>query len=176
MSKGKNSLVQLVMTMKKAPEGAYSIQNKDTNNCSERQSFVFYRSFSESIKMLPMQLRLPLYEAITDFGLNGQEPTFEDFQDKYILCAVWVGMRPQLEANRIKWENACKGAPFGVKGGAPKGNQNARKSRQNNPKTTPNVNVNDNDNVDNCHYPYNPCKTFEPVLPGYHPMTKEDLQ
>jgi hypothetical protein len=57
-----------------------------------------------------------------------------------------------LEANRKRWENGCKGGEFGNRGGAPKGNTNARKQPRNNPKTTPNENdnenVNDNGNVE----------------------------
>lgn len=55
--------------------------------------------------------------------------------------------KPQIDANIRRRENGRKGAEFGKLGGAPKGNQNARKQPQNNPKTTPNVNANVNANI-----------------------------
>ena len=67
-----------------------------------------------------------------------------------MVKAVWMAMKPQLDANWIRYQNGCKGASHGKKGGAPKGNKNASKTTpkqpQNNPKTTPNENDNENDN------------------------------
>ena len=120
------------------------------NNTQKRGSFVFYRSFSDSINKLPPEMQLPLYKAITMYALDQIEPSFEDDANKCFLEAIWAGIKPQLYANYIRFLNGCKGRSFGELGGAPKGNQNARrknKQPQNNPKTTPNVNDNVNDNV-----------------------------
>lgn len=148
-------------TTKKAPEGACLIQGKDTNKCQEKQSFVFYRSFEK--QKMPDAQRLEYYDALFAYALRQEVP---DFHGDLLLECVWECVKPQIDANHKRFLN-------GHKGGPPIGNQNARKQPKNNLKQP---NVNDNDNVDNYHYPYNPCKTFEPVLPGYHPMTKEDLQ
>ena len=72
---------------------------------------------------------------------------------------AWKLIRPQLEASIRRYDacrnNGLKGAEYGKNGGAPKGNQNARKQPQritprdnpkNNPKNNP-LNHNDNANV-----------------------------
>ena len=131
---------------------------------SERKSFVFYGSYDEAIRMLdtPEQRDL-LYCAISDFGLRGVYP--EDTGDKLVDMALKF-VRPLIDANLERKERAKENGKYG---GAPKGNQNARKTTQNNqnqPKTTKNklnvnvnanatvndtvnsnVNANDNDNV-----------------------------
>lgn len=114
----------------------------------EKESFVFYRSFAKSIDRLPPGMQLPLYKAITAYALDLELPDFSACSDRYVLDALWEGIRPQLDANHQRYLNGLKGGEYGHLGGAPKGNQNARKKQpQNNPKTTPNVNVNDNENV-----------------------------
>lgn len=113
----------------------------------KRESFVFYRSFRDAFRALDKDVRLRMYEAIIDYGLDLIEPHFEGIEK-----VLWTLIRPQLEANNKRFENGCKG-------GAPIGNQNARKQPKNNQKITekqpknnqkqPNVNenVNENENV-----------------------------
>ena len=111
----------------------------------ERESFVFYRSFRDAFRALDKDVRLRMYEAIIDYGLDLIEPHFEGIEK-----VLWTLIRPQLEANNKRFENGCKG-------GAPIGNQNARKQPKNNQKITekqpknnqkqPNVNENVNENV-----------------------------
>ena len=117
----------------------------------ERESFVFYRSFYEGIKELPRDIQGEVLTAIMEYGLNGV--TTEN--QKPITKAMFALIKPQLDANNQRFEN-------GKNGGAPKGNQNARKQPKNNQETTEkqpknnqkqpnvndNVNVNDNDDKD----------------------------
>lgn len=120
------------------------------NSTHQKESFVFYRSFAYTIDRLPAEIQLLLYKAITAYALDMKAPSFEDCPDRVFLEAIWESIRPQLDANHKRYLNGCKGAEYGKLGGAPKGNQNARKKQPLiNPKTTPNVNdnVNDNDNV-----------------------------
>lgn len=120
------------------------------NSTHQKESFVFYRSFANTIDRLPAEIQLPLYKAITAYALDMKAPSFEDCQDKVFLEAIWESIKPQLDANHKRYLNGCKGAEYGKLGGAPKGNQNARKKQPPiNPKTSPNVNdnVNDNNNV-----------------------------
>lgn len=115
---------------------------------SERKSFVFYGSYDEAIRMLesPEQRDL-LYRAIADFGLRGIYP--EDTGDKLVDMALKF-VRPLIDANLERKERARENGKYG---GAPKGNQNARKTTENNPKQPKstknklNVNVNANANV-----------------------------
>lgn len=105
------------------------------DNDIARNSFVFYRSFKESISNLSDADKLMMYEAITDFALDMKEPTLTDFPQ-----SLFTLIRPVLEANLKRWRNGCKGGEYGKFGGAPKGNKNAAKPKQpqNKGKTTPN--------------------------------------
>ena len=115
-----------------------------------RESFVFYRSFYESIQGLPDRVQLALFQAVARYGLDQVEPDFSGVPQQPFVEAIFAGIRPQLDANHKRFLNGYKGKEFGRLGGAPKGNTNASKTTpkqpQNNPKTTPNVNENVNVN------------------------------
>jgi len=103
-----------------------------------RDSFVFYRSFYESFESLSKKDKLTLFEALCNYALNDVEPKLVG-----VPAAMFKLLKPQVDANNKRYENGCKG-------GAPYGNQNARKKQpKNNQKTTEkqrNVNENENDN------------------------------
>lgn len=122
----------------------------------ERDSFVFYSSFLKAIRAIKKRdIQAELALAIIEYGITGE--TAE--------CGEMVSMameliKPQLEANNQKYIN-------GLKGGAPKGNQNAKKEKEqpkNNQETTEeqpknnqkqpneNDNVNENDNEEEKKY------------------------
>lgn len=122
----------------------------------QKESFVFYRSFFEALDNADEQTQLIMYRAIAMYGLNRTEPELTG-----LALVMWKLIKPQMEANWRRFENGCKGASYGNRGGAPMGNRNAMKSTPNqrqpvtkttpkqpqiNPKTTPNVNDNVNDN------------------------------
>lgn len=115
-----------------------------------KDSFIFYRSFADTLRNLPANYKTALFDALMDFALDMKEP---DFSGDAVLSALWAGMAAQVEANWVRTLNGHKGKDYGVQGGAPAGNQNARKEKttppqpQNNPKTTPNINVNANENA-----------------------------
>ena len=90
-------------------------------NCTDRSSFIFYRSFKESIDELDNKEKLLLYESIASYGLDKTEPSLP----KGAVKAVFHGIKAQLDANWRKYENAKKG-------GAPKGNTNAKKKVKDN--------------------------------------------
>ena len=113
----------------------------------KRESFVFYRSFREAINKCPDEVQTILYQAVADYALDQVIPDFAGVGDQQFIEAIWMLIKPQLDANHQRFLNGCKGGEYGKLGGAPKGNQNARKKQpQNNPKTTRNVNENDNEN------------------------------
>lgn len=78
--------------------------------------FIFYRSFKEAIDELPNDDKLILYETIASYGLDKVESKLP----KGAVRAIFYGIKAQLDANFRKREN-------GKKGGAPKGNANAKK-------------------------------------------------
>lgn len=83
----------------------------------QRDTFIFYRSFKESMSDLSDADKLIMYEAITDYSLDMKEPELTGFPK-----ALFSLIRPFLDANIQRWEN-------GRKGGAPKGNKNNRFSK-----------------------------------------------
>jgi hypothetical protein len=114
-----------------------------------RESFIFYKSFLDALEELPDDLRLKLYDAITTYALKGEEIELSGIEK-----AVFLLIKPQINANHQKYENGCKGGEFGKLGGRPKkpqenpkeGKKKTPKKPQENPNRTPNENENDNVN------------------------------
>ena len=104
-----------------------------------RDSFIFYRSFYESLKTLKSREKQKLFEAICEYALNGEEIELVGAAD-----GMFKLLKPQLDANTRKYENGCKG-------GRPKQNQTETKTKpkrnQSVSKPKRNDNDNDNDNV-----------------------------
>lgn len=98
----------------------------------QRDTFIFYRSFKESMNELSDADRLIMYEAISDYSLDMKEPELTGFPK-----ALFSIIRPIIDANWQRYNNGCKG-------GAPKGNKNNRFS-----KSTTEVQPNKNDNDNN---------------------------
>ena len=103
----------------------------------QRESFIFYKSFYDSIKELDPKDQVQIYDAIFQYQFEGKE-----IELKGVCKSIFTLIIPQLEANNKRYIN-------GLKGGAPKGNQNATKKQpKNNQKTTKKQpNENDNENV-----------------------------
>lgn len=66
----------------------------------KRDSFIFYRSFYESINALPIENQLNIYKAIASLSLNGEH---EELQG--IECAIFTLIKPQIKANNKKYLN-----------------------------------------------------------------------
>ena len=79
-----------------------------------RNSFVFYRSFFEAIEQANENEQLQLFRGIATYALDGVEPTFSG-----LIKAVWLTIKPQIDANTRRYLNGCKGAEHGIKGGRP---------------------------------------------------------
>lgn len=119
----------------------------------KEESFVFYASFYDALEGMPEDVQFAVLKETARYGIYGGEPKLTGVAD-----ALFKLIRPQLDANR-------KRRVYGREGGAPKGNQNARKNKdKNNQQTTKgnnekstngcfenqpneNVNVNENENV-----------------------------
>lgn len=104
-----------------------------------RDSFIFYRSFYESIKEIPKENQLKVYEALFEYALNQNEVKLLGIEK-----AIFSLIKPQLDANQNKYENGCKGGRPKTKI-KPNNNQNKTKEKPNyNPMKMNNENVNDN--------------------------------
>ena len=82
-------------------------------------------SFYESMKVLPDNERLRLYDAICEYSLNGIEP--ENLPP--IVNSFFLLMKPNIDASNKRYRASSSN---GKTGGAPPGNQNARKQPKNN--------------------------------------------
>ncbi len=86
-------------------------------------SFVFYRSFYEAIKHLDEATKAHCFDMLCEYALNGE---VADVDDK-VATALFTAFKPQVDANIKRRES-------GLRGGAPKGNSNAKKTTKNNQK------------------------------------------
>ena len=99
-----------------------------------RDSTIFYASFYDAIKELPSQNQIEIYNAIFELSLKNNEIELTGLSK-----TIFTLIKPQLLANLTRYENGKKGAEHGKKGGRP-----LKHKPQNNPKLTPNKNVNVN--------------------------------
>lgn len=120
-------------------------KNKD----NDKKSFVMYDSFLSAMKHLNDAEFRECVLKIRDFALEG----VDEESSSPMVNVIMELAKPNLDSARRRYmasvENGKKGAEFGKLGGAPKGNQNARK---NNPQSTLkqplDVDVDDNVNED----------------------------
>ncbi len=139
-------------------------KKNEENLEKKRESFIFYRSFYESIKDLDDKKRLKMYDSIANFALN--------FEENNKLCGIckqlFILIKPQIIANNKRFED-------GLKGGRPKkikttGYENEKTTGYFSKKT--NVNVNDNVNV---NVDVNENKNFYGTYKNVH-LTTTQLQ
>ena len=105
----------------------------------QRECFGFYRSWWKALKCLPNEQKLLLFDAILEYSFTGVAPELPTD----ISQALWESWLPTMKRNMLQYLKSKKG-------GAPKGNQNARKQSENNPETTrkqANINININRNT-----------------------------
>lgn len=104
----------------------------------KRESFVFYESWMNAIQAIPTEeLRNEAISAIIMYGLG--RTTEEDWKSlNPFVQAILMLIKPMLDKNQNKWENAKKG-------GRPKKSdgQEIEEKNQNETKTKPNENQND---------------------------------
>ena len=133
---------------------------------------IFYASWWLSIKELPVSVRNEVLNTIVEYGIEGVMTSEQGQMTKAIMALI----KPQIDANNLRYENGCKGGEYGALGGRPrKPQENPKetpKKPQENPKETPseplmiydNDNVNDNVNVNDkeseCETPA-PARTHE---------------
>ena len=64
---------------------------------------IFYRSFYGAIRELPERNQVEVLRAICEFGFDGSEPEISGLSK-----TIWILIKPNLQANRKKWESGCK--------------------------------------------------------------------
>lgn len=101
-------------------DGAVPGMGEDTM----RDGFIFYRSFYDSIELLPKKYKYTFVSALCEYALNGVLP--ESLPGG--TMALFNALKPQIDANNRKYEN-------GRKGGRPKANQTETKPKPNDNQT-----------------------------------------
>ena len=151
----------------------------------ERDSFIFYNSFYQAISELPESDRLAVYDAIAQYSLTGEMPELSG-----VGKAIMTLIRPQIDANKRRYENGRKGAEHGKKGGRPRKNnagQNPEetpkeenenpeitpKKPQENPNETPNVNDNVKENNNSNELLQKKSEKGLPAVPVKDPLETE---
>ena len=115
----------------------------------KRDSFIFYRSFFEATEPLSQEQKASLYDAICKYSLEHEEITLDP------ICTAMFGLiKPQLDANYIRYSNGKKGGKpkQNITKAKPKANQKLTKAE---PNVNVNVNVNDNVNEKKIHTRFN---------------------
>jgi len=109
-----------------------------TNQIKNRDSFIFYRSFFSATKCLNQVEKAQLFDAICSYALDNEIGELNGTAQ-----GMFELIKPQLDANRKKFENGC------VK--KQKISKTEAKPKQKISKTEANVNVNVNDNEKHIH-------------------------
>ncbi|WP_369944083.1 DUF6291 domain-containing protein [Listeria ivanovii subsp. ivanovii] len=77
------------------------------------------------MKVLPDAERLLLYDSLCEYSLNGIEPN----ELPPMANSLFILMKPNIDSSNRRYKASVEN---GKKGGAPKGNQNAKKQPKNN--------------------------------------------
>ena len=96
----------------------------------ERDSFIMYRSFFESIQWLDKNIIADIFTAICEYSLNWKEIELE-----WIAKNIFILIKPQLEANNKKylnWKQGWRPEKNWENSEKPKQNQNETKTEPNN--------------------------------------------
>ena len=103
---------------------------------------IFYRSFFEAIKELPLDVQGSIYNAIFSYGLD-----FTEVELTGISKTIWTLIKPQIDANIKRFENGKKPKTKQKESKTEaKDKQEISKTEANN-----NVNVNENENIPPFH-------------------------
>ncbi len=70
-----------------------------------KDSFIFYRSFYEAIKILPDKKKLEIYEMIIELGLNFNKVESKD----NLIKSLFTLIEPQIASNNKRYEDGKKG-------------------------------------------------------------------
>lgn len=83
----------------------------------DNKGFIFYKSYANAAKSLPVKEQLRLLWAIIDKGLEDKEPSLPEGS---ISAGMYALIAPNLEANRLRYQKAQTNAENGKRGGRPK--------------------------------------------------------
>ena len=76
---------------------------EEGNKQTKRDSFVMYRSICDLIKNLPVEQRVKVYEAIINYGLDGEQNDLKGMER-----AIFAVAQPLIDANNKRYENSLR--------------------------------------------------------------------
>ena len=91
-------------------------------------SIVVLKTYWESIREFPSEQQLILWNSIFDYSFNDVEPELTG-----LTKSIWISIKPTIDSSMKRYKASVEN---GKKGGAPKGNNNAKKQPTNNLQTT----------------------------------------
>ena len=111
-----------------------------TNQTINRDSFIFYRSFFIATKCLKNEEKAQLFDAICSYALDGEINDLDG-----VAFGMFQLIKPQLDANRKRFENGCvKKQKISKTEAKPKQKISETEANVND---NVNVNVNENNNL-----------------------------
>ena len=93
-----------------------------------KDNFIFHHNYINREEFSAEECGLLTF-AMIDYSATGKEPEFED----RAMRTEWKRIRERMDVDREAYEERCEiNRENAKKGGAPKGNQNAKKNNRNN--------------------------------------------
>ena len=133
--------------MKQANQANQANQAKQASG----DTFVFCPSFYQQLRAIKNnEVRLRLYESVIEYGVFGTVPDFTEIDPMGLMNGVFAAIKYVIDSTKSKREHISnERSKAGKNGGAPKGNQNARKQAKTNKtnKTSVDVDVDVDDNT-----------------------------
>ena len=114
--------------MKQAKQAKQALENE----CGD--TFVFCPSFYHQLRAIKsIETRLMVYEAVVEYGVLGKVPDFSKVDPLGLIDGIFAAIKYVIDSTKLKRVHISnERSKAGKNGGAPKGNQNARKQ----PKTS----------------------------------------
>ena len=75
----------------------------------ERESFVFYKNWDDSIRKAPPQLQVELYHALFDYAYTGKRPDNLSWEAEMVLTLIEKNLKNAIERYDAKVENGKRG-------------------------------------------------------------------
>ena len=88
-----------------------------------QDSIVMFRNIIEALAVLPAEMYKKVSQMVYAYAFDGEKPTEEADP---ITLALFLSFKPQIDYNVKRYESYVE---RGKKGGAPKGNSNAKKAK-----------------------------------------------
>ena len=109
--------------MKQAKQAKQALENE----CGD--TFVFCPSFYHQLRAIKsVETRLMVYEAVVEYGVLGKVPDFSTVDPFGLIDGIFAAIKYVIDSTKSKRVYISnERSKAGKNGGAPKGNQNARK-------------------------------------------------